>query len=265
MRYCLRRSLKLQEIVEACKAALIDVAEEEIREQGDRYTVNRLSIITGLHRADVTRLVSDEQPGIRTGNVIVRLISQWQTDNRFLTSAGKPRVLTFDGKVGEFAKLVNSVSGDPNPYSLLGELERLDIVERSARGVRLKTKEYIVRSDPKKSFEHLSCDSEDLIRAVEENVYTAQNEPNLHLRTEYDRVSAEQIPLIRRWLLREGSAFHARARKFLSRLDLDTNKRLKDSGSYRTVTICSFSRTSLSTPRVETGKSPAKVNKGQES
>lgn len=244
MRYCLRRSLKLQEILEASKAALIEVAEEELSALGERGTVNRLSIMTGLHRADVARLqaLGEDAPGDHASNVINRLIAQWQSDKRFLTEGKKPRVLSFDGKQGDFAKLVRSISADPNPYSLLTELLRIGAVEHTSKGIRLTTPEYIVRSDPKKSFEHLSQDCEDLISAVEENIFTHSGVPHLHLRTEYDNIPQEFLPTIRKWLLQEGSAFHKRVGAFLSRYDRDTNKKLPRDGESARVVLGSYSK-----------------------
>jgi len=251
MRYCLRRSLKLQEIVEACKEALIDVAEDEISSLGAKKTVNRVSVVTGIHRIDVARLSRsiDSAPRKSSGNIINRLIAQWQTDKRFLTAAGKPRLLSFDGKVGDFAELVRSVSADPNPYALLSEMERIDAIERTSSGrLKLKTPEYIISSDAKQTFEHLSRDNEDLISAVEQNLFLKEPDPNLHLRTEYDKIGKQFVPKIRQWLLREGSAFHARLRGFLSKFDEDTNDQLKTSKEFVRVSVCSFSRTETLDP-----------------
>ncbi|MFN8392788.1 MAG: DUF6502 family protein [Bdellovibrionota bacterium] len=245
MRFCLRRSLKLQEIIESCKSSLVEAAKHEMESLGERMTVNRMSVMTGLHRADVMRFLSggEEKTAKSTSNIINRVIARWQVDERFLTTKGSPRVLTFDGKDGEFAELLRSVSSDPNPYTILLELERIQAVESTPHGVRLRTKEYIVASDVDASFRHLSKDSDDLIAAVEENVYRPRREPNLHLRTEYDNIGTQSLPEVRQWLLREGSAFHAKAREFLSRLDRDTNKSSTDTSPPVRVTITSFSRT----------------------
>ena len=244
MRFCLRRSLKLQEVVEACKAALIEAAEKEIAHLGGRATINRLSLMTGIHRADVLRLSKGEEvkSDKTSANIVNRLIAQWQSDKRFVTSTGKPRILTFDGKEGEFAKLINSVSSDPNPYSILFELERIGAVETTPRGIRLKTQEYIISSDVKQSFSHLAQDSDDLITAVEENIFVSPEDPNLHLRTEYDNIGTKSLPVIRRWLVKEGSAFHRRMREFLAKYDRDLNKKIVDRSPPVRVAVCSFSR-----------------------
>ncbi len=51
---------------------------------------------------------------------------------------------------------------------------------------------------------------------------------------------SEALEEIRRWSAREGSAFHERARNFLSKYDRDLNPKLGGTGTYR-VAIGSFS------------------------
>lgn len=247
MSFCLRRSLRLQEIVEVCKSSLVISAQRELEKSGERSTVNRISIMTGIHRSDVQRLMSNRtedlvRPPI---NIINRLIARWQVDKRFITARGAPRVLTFDGKEGEFAELLYAISADPNPYTVLLELQRINAVEVSPRGIRLVVQEYIVNADVDQSFQHLSQDSDDLINAVEQNVFQNQTEANLHLRTEYDNISEKAIPVIKNWLLREGCKFHDRLRDYLSSFDRDINKKIRDNSPAFRVSVGSYSRTEL--------------------
>lgn len=267
MRFCLRHSLKFQEIIEASKSSLVQAAEQELERLGERVTINRLSIMTGIHRVDVQRLVGGEDKAVASSasNIINRVISRWQVDDRFRNADGTPRVLTFDGKGGEFAELLRSVSSDPNPYSVLVELERIGGVELTPDGVRLRTREYITNSDVGQSFQHLAQDSDDLISAVEENVFRQQDEPNLHLRTEYDNIPSTHVSGIRHWLLSEGSAFHRRVRDYLSVFDRDVNKELADDSLAVRISVGSYSRAEInSTARLATQPSIKKktIHKG---
>lgn len=245
MSFCLRRSLRLQEIIEVCKSSLVISAQRELEEKGEKATANRVSIMTGIHRADVQRLMtSDREYVVKPPmNLINRLISRWQVDKSFITAKGLPRVLTFDGKSGEFAELLYSITTDPNPYTVLLELERIGAVEVTPRGVRLLTSEYIVNADVDQSFKHLSQDCDDLINAVEQNVFDDATEQNLHLRTEFDNISIKVLPGIKKWLLKEGSNFHIRVREYLSTFDRDINKTIKDDSPAVRVSVGSYSRT----------------------
>jgi len=243
-RFCLRRSFKIQEILEALKEALVSSAESEMLASGLKPTVNRISIMTGIHRSDVQRLLSEEGGNKNTVNIINRVIGAWQNDQRFINSRRQARILTFDGKVGEFADLVSSVTADLNPYTVLFELERLGAIKKTDRGVQLIAHELIIRADTAAALAHLAKDSGDLHAAVEENIFENDPLPNLHLRTEFDNISSSKLPRIRRWLLKEGTAFHRRANRFLAAFDRDLSKSEISDADRARVSLCSFSYTS---------------------
>ncbi|MCB0358426.1 MAG: hypothetical protein KDD44_02290, partial [Bdellovibrionales bacterium] len=41
--------------------------------------------------------------------------------------------------------------------------------------------------------------------------------------TEFDRISREAVPQIKRWILKEGTRFQERVRSYLAQFDADTN------------------------------------------
>lgn len=262
MRFCLRHSLKLQDILECCKVACLEAAEEEIKQSGEAVSVSRLSIMTGVHRPDVMRLYKSAETPEPKKNIITRIMGQWQSDKKFTTARGTPRTLEIEGKSSEFAKLVHAVSADLNPYTVLFELERQAVVERTSRGLVLKKQAHIPTGDLTEGFQFLSRDANDLIFAVEENLFGQADPPNLHMNTEYDNVSTRHLPEIRRWFLREGSAFHAKARRFLSQFDKDINKRLADNEPSARVAVCAFSRIENPLPNAEGKAAPPKKTKG---
>jgi hypothetical protein len=101
---------------------------------------------------------------------------------------------------------------------------------------------YVPKGDPAAVLEMLGEDTDDLFMAVEHNAFRKDDaEPlNHHLKTEYRNVPQESLDEIRRWCMREGSAFHERARNFLSKFDRDLNPDLQGTGVYRVV-VGSFS------------------------
>lgn len=243
MNFCLRHSVKLQEIIEACKVTLIEAAAHELSRSGREITAGRLSIMTGVHRPDVQRLYRTRDHVKTAEDVISRIVGQWQSDHRFTTPGGRrPRDLTFTGKRSEFAKLVGVVSGDLNPYTVLFELERMGLVVRKEDRLRLNAHVTVITGDAETGFRLLSQDSDDLIQCVEENVLNPCSPRNLHGRTEYDSISAKYVEQIREWFLKEGIAFHGRARKYLSRFDKDINRRINSADPEVRVTVCTFSR-----------------------
>ena len=242
-RFCLRRSLKLQEFTETAKTVFLQVAAEEIEREGAPVSTSKLSVITGLHRRDVMRLFKKQETKLTSDTSIVsRVIGQWQNDSRF-SKAGKPRALKFEGKNSEFMELVRSVSKDLNPYTVLFELERIGAVSKDNDNdiVTLESKVYVPSGDIKESLSLLASDSADLVEAVEENIFKPQPMPNLHIKTQYDNICPEFIPEIRAWFLERGEIFHEEARKFLSKFDKDLNPKFAAKAGKARAAVGTFS------------------------
>ncbi len=224
LRLCIRHSVKLQELVEMVKVMLVQVAKEELLRDGQSTSASKISVMTGVHRKDITRLEGSGEPYQRPINPIAKIVAQWQCHPSFTTKAGKPRVLNCEGKFSEFAKLVASVNGlDVSSYSILYELERAGYIEKRGKKVKLLARDIVHSEDINAGLQVLVHDSDDLISAVEENLFTETEHKNLHLRTEFDRIPLTKLNEAKRWLLEEGSAFHKRVRSYLSTLDLDTS------------------------------------------
>jgi hypothetical protein len=225
-RLCIRHSLKHQEIVEMLKGVLVQTAREELQlSEGEEHgpSISRISLATGVHRKDVTRLERTSLEYRHPENVISKVMAQWQCDPRFTTKAGKPRLLSAHGQESEFAQLVKSVTGgNLNSYSVLFEMERAGILEKKGQNVKLLGRDLIHSEDVQAGLSVMAADANDLVAAVEKNLFENPNISHLHLRTEFDKIPLKDIERAREWILQEGSRFHKRVRKFLSSLDLDT-------------------------------------------
>jgi hypothetical protein len=218
------------------------MTREVLASDGQETTTSRVSIVSGLHRRDVRRLL-DENPAIKTGvSLTMRVVGQWRTGPDFVTAAKKPKVLTFGTEDSEFHQLVASINKDLNPATVLFELERVGAVERSARGLKLKVESYVPTGDYEEGFRILAADSTDLMCAVEENIIDDPELPHLHARTEYDAVRPENLDDIKRWLIREGHLLHNRARNFISQYDQDINPDPEFKGETSRVVLGAFSR-----------------------
>lgn len=224
LRLCVRHSIKLQELIEMVKVVFIQVAKEELEKANDLPSVSKISAATGVHRKDVTRLERTGGAFQRPDNQISKIMTQWQCDPRFTTKAGKPRVLNCEGKQSDFAELVGAVNGkDLSSYSILFEMERMGIVERRGSNVKLRGRDFIHEEDIEAGLRVLAADADDLVAAVEQNLFTKPVQKNLHLRTEFDRIPNDKLEHAKQWIIEEGSLFHSRVRKYLSKLDLDTS------------------------------------------
>jgi len=243
LRFCLKRGLRFQEIIEILKLALTDAAQDEINASGHTVNISRLSILSGLHRRDIRKIqdpASDLRPSV---NLISRVIGQWQSHPDFLQKNGSPKPLTYQGADSEFADLVKTVSADMNPYTILFALEQAAAVKKDSQKLSLIENIYTPKAEEEQSLEMLAADSAALIKSIEANIFERSAVPNLHITTTYDNLCLKKLPEIREWILDRGTTFHEEVRSYLAQFDKDANPRLfKEKGGGQ-VSVTAFSLT----------------------
>jgi hypothetical protein len=240
---CVRRGIKLQELLETVKRAFVLAAEQELARSGEKQNVSRISLMTGLQRSDVTRIKRLPAAPSYAINLTTRIIGQWCNSKTF-SSKGLPKPLPMRGGANSFVKLVESVSKDVNPATVLFELERIGAVKKEKKTIELTARGFsplLERED--EALELLGADIADLTASVEDNLLQRSPEPNLHITTRYDNVAVDAIPQIRKWLLKRGSEFQAQVRAYVSRFDKDLNPSLFKSQGGASVTLGTFSVT----------------------
>ncbi len=242
VRFCLRRGLKLQDVVEIAKEEFVEHAMLQLAAAGKGESASKVNVMTGVHRKDIAKIKRPEKKKRSTADLVTRIIAQWQTDPQFTTKHGRPRTLSCEGAESEFAQLVGSVSREINHYPVLFELERIAAVKRTSRGLRLQRQIYIPTGDPEEGVNFLSTDVDDLAAAVEQNLFSEQETANLHIKTQYDCVPREAVAELKKWLLAEGSSFHQRMRKYLSALDQARPSEKEQAETMVRVSVGSFSR-----------------------
>jgi Family of unknown function (DUF6502) len=215
------------------REVFVTFAHQNLKNTGSDSNSSKISLATGIHRGEVNRILSSTTPIIPRKDLVYRVIGQWQSNPRFRDQRGKPRVLSCEGIDSEFHLLVLSVSREVNPYSVLFELERIGAVERKDGDVTLHVPHYHIESDLKKALQIVGDDIHDLLLVASSNVENLPQDSQLHLRTEYDNVRKESIPLLRRWLLKEGDRVHSKARRLFARYDKDSNPHVKGEAGAR--------------------------------
>lgn len=251
LRLCVRHGTKLNELIEIIKTGLIKAAAEELGRLGERISESRLSAMTGVHRRDVHRLRGGHENTMPGQSIVSKVLGQWQQHPKFITQSGVPKVLSVQGAGSEFFELVRSISADLNPYTILYELERMKVIERTPRGLRLKLTVDDARKDLARGLSFLAEDIDDLGCCVDENLLGKAVPPHLHLKSDYDNIVPEALPKIRTWFLEQGDVLHRRARTFLSQFDRDANPRLKRGVSRARVVLGTFSMVQLRQERDE--------------
>lgn len=240
---CVRRGIKLQEFLEAAKRAFVIAAERELSRSEKKQNVSRISLMTGLQRSDVTRIKRLPSTPAYALNLTTRIIGQW-CNNKSFSSKGAPKPLQMKSGPQSFVRLVESVSKDVNPATVLFELERIGAVKKEKNTIQLEARGFSPSLEKEdEAMKLLGADIADLMTSVEDNVLQVAAEPNLHITTRYDNVVVDAIPQIRKWLLKRGSEFQAQVRSYVSRFDKDLNPSLFKSQGGASVTLGTFSVT----------------------
>lgn len=222
-RFCLRHSIKQRELLELLKRAFVQSAQQELVRSALAVTPSRISAMTGIQRREVSRLLGDPEPPAQDHDIVSRVIGLWESGRRYRDGAGRPRVLTFTGREGDFADLVAAVSTDLNPYTIAFELERIGAVRPVAGGLKLVRAGYEPIGDLEASLGLLAEDSLILHEAVTENIFDPSPIRNIHVKTHFDNIPASFEQDIRSWFLRRAGELHKEVREYLSSLDRDSS------------------------------------------
>jgi hypothetical protein len=238
VRLCLRSGVGIQEFLESAKIVFVSVAKEQLEAEKQKANISRISVATGLHRRDVDRILERRGEPVEPVNLLSRVLTVWETQDSYKTATGKPRVLTCEGDTNEFYALVKSVTSDVHPSSILAQVERVGLAERTSHGLKLIAGAQDVKKDLGRGYHILAQDLEDLSSAVEHNLLKQPELPNLHARTEFDNIFEDSLPYIQEWLLKEGSSLHQRTRALLSEHDADLQAHTRKKAGCRVVLTC---------------------------
>jgi hypothetical protein len=243
VRFAVRRALPIQEFIEITKELYVN---ETCRQMSQTYepNVSQVAVATGMHRRDVTRLMTQSTSYVveEPTNLLMKILGTWEQDAKFCDKRGKPRPLRWKGSDSDFHFLVSSLSKDVSPRSIRQELLRLGIVEEQEDTIKLLGQPELLLLGDQEGFAQLASDVQTIGDATFENLYHRQDPPNLHARTEYDNIYIDSIPEIRQWFVDLGTEIHQRARSFLCDFDKDLAPDPKRRAGAK-VTFCTFSFT----------------------
>lgn len=119
-------------LIDLLKAVYVDVADQDFRIDGKAQTISRISLLTGVHRKDVKRLLEEKgessapPPQVSLGG---KLVAVWSGGAPYVDELGAPRPLPRLASQGDasFESLVASISKDIRPRAVLDEWVRLGV------------------------------------------------------------------------------------------------------------------------------------------
>lgn len=121
------------------KGVYVDMAEREFALPGRPMTDSRVSLLTGVHRKDVSRLRDQPDPAqdavAASPSLAAQVVARWLGTAVFRTPDGTPRPLLRAGAEPSFEALVAGISKDIRPRALLDELLRAGLVRERDDGL----------------------------------------------------------------------------------------------------------------------------------
>jgi Family of unknown function (DUF6502) len=186
-------------VAEMLKTTYVGIADREFQVEGKPQTQSRVSLLTGVHRKDVKRLIHERGDGDGVPASVslgVQIAALWLSDPDFVDENGHPRPLprsAIKGGSQSFEGLVARVSKDIHSRSILDEWLRLGVatVDDDAF-VRLKAEAFV----PEKGFEEkvyfLGLNVHDHLATAVHNV-AGQDPLWLERAVFYDGLSEESV------------------------------------------------------------------------
>ena len=194
-------------VVELLRELYVEVASKEFRVEGKDQTLSRISLMTGVTRREIRRLLDrreeDDHPPSNL-SLGARILTSWLGNEAYLDEEGKPLPLplTAEGDQPSMERLVASISKDVRARSVLDEWLRLGIVEMSGYVVKLRKTAFIPDDGYEAKTYYFGRNLADHIAAGVHNLES--DTPFFDRAVYYDRLSLESLEVLREYIHNEG-------------------------------------------------------------
>lgn len=139
VRLMLAQGVTYPYLAEMLKGLFVQVARDEFGLKGQKPTDSRISLLSGVHRKDVSRL--RDVPAQSSAPAVVPLgaqvVARWTSDPRYLDALGRPLPLArliSESAEQSFEALVSGVSSDIRSRVLLDEWLQQGVVHLDSEG-----------------------------------------------------------------------------------------------------------------------------------
>lgn len=241
VRLLLRNGVAYADFSAVARRVFVEVASEDFGLPGRKQSVSRVSVLTGVNRKEVKRLLEDpeEKESVqKENNRAARVVSAWMRDEDFRTKAGKPKVLGWGDPQaeGSFEDLVKRYSGDMTARAILDELLRVGSISinDNKSKVTLVSNGYVPAGSDEELL-RLSGDSiNDMLSTIDHNFSEKTEDTRLQLSVAYDDVPAGGVELFRKLSKEKSLDLLNDLDQFLANQDRSVNPIVKGEGRYRT-------------------------------
>lgn len=203
VRIAIRSGLTFPALVDLLRELYVNVAENDFALTTKSQTDSRVSLLTGIHRKEVSRLRGAGAPV----NVVPasisrtsRILARWLADPAFSDGAGRPRPLPriASGNEPSFEQLVESVTRDVRPRVVLDEwIDRGLVVRDGDDRIALVEQAFVPKSGSDQQLYYFGRNLHDHIAAAVANV-EAETPRFLERSVHYDGLTREVAEMLGR-------------------------------------------------------------------
>jgi Family of unknown function (DUF6502) len=212
--------ITVQEFSRLVKEVAVRSAAARISRESGRNSNSRVAIVTGLARAEVARILEANEPSFNSlggQHPARRVLAAWHDNQRFLATNGDPAVLPIFGRRKSFEQLVAAHSGGIPVRAMLDQLTQISAVEiLSGQRVKVKSRVPIFRGMTCSAIANMGERAGDLLGTLKHNLRTAST-PLFESTAFISDVDIGVVPLVRRQIAEQGSAFIDGATSLFSR------------------------------------------------
>ncbi len=241
VRLLLRNGVAYADFSAVARRVFVEVASEDFGLPGRKQSVSRVSVLTGVNRKEVKRLLEEPEEKEATkkeNNRAARVVHAWMRDSDFQTRAGKPKVLGWGDPQAEggFEDLVKRYSGDMTARAILDELLRVGSVsiDDNKSKVTLVSNGYVPAGSDEELLRLSGNSINDLLCTIDHNFSKEAELTRLQLSVAYDDVPANGVELFRELSQEKSLALLNDLDQFLSKQDRSVNPSVAGEGRYRT-------------------------------
>ena len=149
VRLMLRHGVTYPVFATALKQVFLGAAQDELRARGMAETNSAITLLSGVHRRDVRNLTSTEEPAPATqafAGLASQVVTRWLSQDLYLDENQVPISIARSGPTPSFDALVQAVTQDVRPRSVLDELIRLGLAAEEDGQVTLLTQGFVPRA-----------------------------------------------------------------------------------------------------------------------
>ncbi len=181
-RLALAKGVRFTDMAEHMKRAYVDVAIDSAK---PKAPVSRISVMTGLQRRDIARLlVAPEYSEQKRPDALSKLVALWLA--RF-----KGEALPHHGETDSFDALAREIRRDVHPRSLLDELVAAGTVDADAGQVRLLKAAHVPLKGSEAQIDYLGKNVGDHLAVAVGNVLG--DRPTFERAVHYNGLSTEAV------------------------------------------------------------------------